>query len=262
MLRKIDTKQVEIRLIAGIFRVSGAFLNEYSRKPLLATLRMNRYYYSEIENLRSRLILMGERSTEAFKTAMRGLLNESILDCERAVEMDKEIDFLEREIETEAIKYISLRSPVAGDLRMVMVAIKAAANLERIGDGGRSVGRRSKRILSQGKLNVDLLNIEEMAVITLEMLEATKDMILQPDSEVIARICRMDEEVDSRNDDNLKGFVRQAEVQPESAGVLFELALISKVIERVADHVTNISRLLEELNRHSPEYSHVAKVVY
>lgn len=221
---------------------------------------MNRHFYTEIENLRSRLILMGERSTEAFKTSMRGLLNESILDCERAIEMDKEIDFLETEIETEAIKYISLRAPVASDLRMVMVSIKAASNLERIGDGARSVGRRSRWILSQGKLNVDLLNIEEMAVIALEMLESTKTMILQPDMEEIKRICEMDRGVDSRNQENLKGFVKQAEAHPEATNVLFELALISKVIERVADHVTNISRLMEQLASHSSEYSHVAKV--
>ena len=222
---------------------------------------MNRHYYSEIENLRSRLILMGERSTEAFKMAMRGLLNESIKECERAVEMDREIDFLENEIENESVRYISLRAPVAGDLRMVMVAIKAAANLERIGDGARSIGRRSKRVLAEGKLDVDLLNLEDMAVITLEMLESTKDMILQPDIDVIRRVCAMDEEVDARNESNLKGYVAQAQACPDKAAVLFELTLISKVIERVADHVTNIARLMEQLSNHTLEYSHVAHVM-
>jgi len=223
---------------------------------------MNRHYYSEIENLRSRLILMGERSTEAFKTAMRGLLNESIVDCEKAIEMDKSIDLLEADIENEAIRYISLRAPVASDLRMVMVAIKAAANLERIGDGARSIARRSKRILSEGKLRADLLSIEEMAVITLEMLESTKDMILRPDMEVIGRVCEMDEEVDARNESNLAGFVAQTQCDPSQAAVLFELSLISKILERVADHVRNIAHLMEQLANNSNDYSHVARILY
>ncbi len=211
---------------------------------------MIRHYYTEIENLRSRLILMGERTTEAFKTAMRGLLNESILDCERAVEMDEEIDFLEDDIENESVKYISLRSPVAGDLRQVLVAIKAAANFERIGDGARSVARRSRRILSEGKLEVNLLSIEEMAVITLEMLDSTKDMILRPDMDVITKVCEMDKRIDQCNDSNLVGFIAQAQQHPEHAKILFELALISKIIERMADHVSNIAQLMEQLGNH------------
>lgn len=228
---------------------------------MLRLFTMNRHFYTEKENLRSRLILMGERTTDAFKTALRGLLSERIVDCEQAIEMDLEIDRLEQDIESEAVRYISLRSPVASDLRMVMAALKAAGRFERIGDSARSVARRSKRILSEGRLEVDLLDIEEMAAITLEMLECTKSMILQADREEIDRVCGMDREVDLRNEKNLKGFVEQARQDPFRAAVLFELSHISKTIERVADHVSKVARLMEPLTQEGTDYRHVSSVV-
>jgi phosphate transport system protein len=210
---------------------------------------MNRFYYIEIENLRSRLLVMGERVTEAFKTSMRSLLNESIAECDVAIDMDDEIDFLENEIEKEAIKYITLRSPVASDLRMVLVSIKAASSLERIGDGATTIARRGKCILAQGKIEVDLLNLEEMATITLDMLETTKNLILQPDTETSDAVKQMDREIDSRNAINLQGYIAQAQSNPDQAPVLFELALISKALERIADHVANVASDLAYLIR-------------
>jgi phosphate transport system protein len=210
---------------------------------------MNRFYYIEIENLRSRLLVMGERVTEAFKTSMRSLLNESIAECDVAIDMDNEIDFLENEIEKEAIKYITLRSPVASDLRMVLVSIKAASSLERIGDGATTIARRGKSILAQGKIKVDLLNLEEMATITLDMLETTKNLILQPDTETSDAVKQMDREIDSRNAINLQGYIQQAQEHPDQAPVLFELALISKALERIADHVANVANDMAYLIR-------------
>jgi phosphate transport system protein len=210
---------------------------------------MNRYFYSEIENLRSRLILMAERATEVFKMAVSGLIEEDIARCETVLRMDDEIDALDKEIGHEAVRYISLRSPIARDLRMMMVAIKTAANLERIGDEATSIAKRSRRILGQGKLRVDLLNIADMLRLSLHMMEEVKDLFLNPDPESAMRICAMDREIDQCNSDNLQSYILQAQQPGAPVGSLFELAMISKAIERVADHVTNIAETIVYLEK-------------
>jgi phosphate transport system protein len=210
---------------------------------------MNRYYYSEIENLRSRLILMGERSTEVFTMAVTGLIEGDLSKCESVIRMDDEIDALEKEIGQEAVRYISLRSPIARDLRMMMVAIKTASNLERIGDEATSIAKRSRRILSQGKLQVDLLNVADMLRLSLHMMEAVKNLFLCPDPESAVGICALDREIDDCNTENLRSYIEQARVPGASVGCLFELAMISKSMERVADHITNIAETIVYLEK-------------
>jgi len=202
---------------------------------------MNRYFYTEIENLRSRLILMGERTTEVFKMALAGLLEGEIAKCDATSPMDDDIDNLEREIDREAMRYISLRSPVAGDLRTIMVAMKTASNLERIGDESTSIARRSRHILSQGQIAVDTVNIEAMAKSTLEMIEMAKGLFLEPRTDVSESICSRDREIDELNYRNLESYIFAVKANPNAALTYFELSMISKSIERVADHITNVA---------------------
>jgi len=205
---------------------------------------MNRHFQSELEDLRARLIVMGERALEILETSVNGLLQQDIQLCEAAIAMDDEIDNLEIEIDKEAMRYLTLRSPVASDLRLIKLSIKTGINFERIGDESTSIAKRTRKLLSAGPIELDLFFLEEMTVITKDMLSTSLDLLINPDINRAIALCQKDKQVDDLNKKNFDAFTDQVPIQPESGKLLLEISMISKAIERVADHATNVAEEL------------------
>jgi phosphate transport system protein len=103
---------------------------------------MQHFYESELNAICDKLLLMGRRSVELTRSAMQAL-EERDDDRARAVlKADDEIDALEKEIDNACVRYISLRGPVASDVRLLTLAMKACHDLERIGDEACSIAKR------------------------------------------------------------------------------------------------------------------------
>ena len=111
---------------------------------------MKRYFHEELEEIRSHLMLMGEKAVESVKLAMQALLESDIELANQVMESDDVIDDIEKQIDDEVVRYVSLRAPVARDLRFLFVAIKASHDLERVGDEASNIAGRTKKILGQG----------------------------------------------------------------------------------------------------------------
>jgi phosphate transport system protein len=201
---------------------------------------MKRYFHTELEDLRSQLVLLGEKAIESVRMATRGLLEQDLYFSEKVLEMDDAIDDLEVEIDREAIRYISLRAPVASDLRLLTVSIKASHDLERVGDEATNIAKRTRRIQAEGP-NPETLDIEAMTTIALEMLRDALDSFVEEDPEKAIAICRRDKQVDALDKSNFAGFTEQMKDAPENVSPLLEMAFISRSLERVADHATNIA---------------------
>lgn len=201
---------------------------------------MKRYFHNELEDLRSQLVLLGEKAIDSVRMASRGLLEQDLYFSEKVLEMDDAIDDLEVEIDREAIRYISLRAPVASDLRLLTVAIKASHDLERVGDEATNIAKRTRKIQAEGP-NPETLEIEEMTQIALEMLRDALDSFVEEDPEKAIAICRRDKEVDDRDKRNFAGFAERMKDAPEHLAPLLEMVFISRSLERVADHATNIA---------------------
>lgn len=92
---------------------------------------MNRYFHNELEEIRSKLILIGEKANDAGRLAVEGFIESDLEKTQAAVKLDDEIDDLEVEIDRDSVRYITLRSPVSSDVRLIFVAIKASHDLER-----------------------------------------------------------------------------------------------------------------------------------
>ncbi len=201
---------------------------------------MKRYFHNELEDLRSQFVLLGEKAIDSVRMASRGLLEQDLYFSEKVLQMDDAIDDLEVEIDREAIRYISLRAPVASDLRLLTVAIKASHDLERVGDEATNIAKRTRKIQAEGP-NPETLEIGEMTRIALEMLRDALDSFVEEDSEKAIAICRRDKEVDDRDKRNFAGFAERMKDAPENLGPLLEMVFISRSLERVADHATNIA---------------------
>ncbi len=202
---------------------------------------MKRFFHSELDTLRSHLILMGEKANGALQKSVESLVEQNLDLAVQVIEEDDAIDQLEIEIDRESTRYLTLRSPVASDLRLITVAIKASHDLERVGDEARNVAKRvRKMILKQGRIG-DLLNIPEMADKAGEMLREALQCFISEDPAKATAVLAKDEVVDTLNKDNFKGFIKQAKGDPDLMNQYLDLIFISKSLERIADHATNLA---------------------
>ena len=108
---------------------------------------MNRYFHHELEDLRSKLILIAEKANEAGRLAVEGFLTSDLEKTQRAIKLDDRLDDLEIAIDRASVRYITLRSPVSTDVRLIFVAIKASHDLERAGDEAHSIAKKTRKIL-------------------------------------------------------------------------------------------------------------------
>ncbi len=201
---------------------------------------MKRYFHSELEDIRSQLVLLGEKAIESVRLAGRGLLEQDLYFVEQVLSMDDAIDDLEVEIDREAIRYISLRAPVASELRLLTVGIKASHDLERVGDEATNIAKRSRKINTDGVVP-DFYEIPTMLEMALEMLRDALDSFVEEDPEKAISICRRDKQVDELDRLNYARISQEMKDNAEHIGALLELAFISRSLERVADHATNIA---------------------
>lgn len=172
--------------------------------------------------------------------ALKGLFENDASIIGDPKKRDDEIDQLEIDIDQEALRYISLRAPVASDLRLVTVGMKISHELERVGDEATSVALRTQKLLSENIVN-DYYSLPKMAKIVDKMLRDAIRSFLNGDSAKALDICRRDKEVNRLNRSNAKAMTEYIMENPETSSVIIQLIFISKSLERIADHATNIA---------------------
>lgn len=201
---------------------------------------MKRFFDRELESFRSQLILMGEIAIRQVRDAMRALVEGDVNMAEHVTAADDELDELEVKIDELAIAYMNLRSPVASELRLVIVGMKASHDLERVGDEATSIARRVARLAAEPPLK-PYVDLPRMAEIAVEMLREALDCFLQVDEPKALAVCRRDAEVDAINRKLYRELSSYMIEKPGTTSRALELMFISKSIERIADHASNIA---------------------
>ena len=202
---------------------------------------MKRYFHHELEDLRSKLILIGEKANSAARLAIDGFLTNDLQKVEHALTLDDEIDQMEATIDQASVRYITLRSPVSSDVRFILVAIKASHDLERAGDEAHSIAKRARNILVRDGQVENAVSIEEMSDLTCKMLQDAITAFIEEDIELAQDVISRDKEVDRLNKKNFKALAAGSEGDTTEASTRFETIFISKSIERIADHAKNLA---------------------
>ena len=165
---------------------------------------MQRYFHEELEEIRSKLIRMSEKAREVGQLALEGFVECDLEKAERALVMDDEIDALEVEIDRDAVRYITLRGPVSSDVRLILVAIKASHDIERVGDEAHSIAKRTSSILRREGKVFQPVAIAEMGEIAFSMLGDAITAFIEGDLELARSIVHRDSEVNRLNRENYK----------------------------------------------------------
>ncbi len=157
---------------------------------------MKRFFDTELETFRSHLMLMGETSIRQVRDALRALVEGDVALADRVIAADDELDNLEMSIDDEAIRYMNLRAPVATELRLVIVGMKASHDLERVGDECTTIAKRAVRLAAEPPLK-PYVDIPRMVGIAVEMLRDALDCFLHGDTDKALAVVRRDAEVDA-----------------------------------------------------------------
>ena len=172
----------------------------------------------------------------AIQSAIEG--DTALADQVRA--RDLEIDLMEVDLEEECLKVLALYQPVANDLRFVAAVLKINNDLERIGDLAVNIAEHAPTFA--GKDSVDKARkLPKMAVLAQSMLRRSLDAVVGMDAGLARKVLADDDEVDRSHHENVATFCQEIRLAGENVDLMLPLIAISKHIERVADHATNIA---------------------
>ncbi len=182
---------------------------------------------------------MASHAERAVNDAVRALVNRDYDLAVRTNENDRVLDRLEVEIDELAINLLT-RTPPAGGVRQVAVAMKISQNLERIGDEAAKVAKRTRDLCQEPPLKVQV-DLPRMAQLTLDMLKRALDSFVHRDSAAARKIIPGDKEVDLLNKEITRDLVRYMTAHKEAIPGCLNLMIVSKCLERISDHATNVA---------------------
>jgi phosphate transport system protein len=201
---------------------------------------MAKHLQRELENIKKSILSLGALVEDRVRLAIKSIESRDADIAEQIVSMDYEIDEMEVDIEEECLKVLALHQPVAVDLRFIVGVIKINNDLERIADETVNIAYRIKTI-SKDKTCKFIFDYAVMAEKARNMLKMSLDAMVQLDTDMAFKVCLLDDEVDAyvrHAYEELKSSILET---PENVGVLINMFLISRHIERIADHATNIA---------------------
>ncbi|OQY52153.1 MAG: phosphate transport system regulatory protein PhoU [Desulfobacteraceae bacterium 4572_88] len=199
-----------------------------------------KHFRRELENIKKKILSLGTMVEERVHRTIQSIPTWDAYIAERIIKADYEVDEMEVEIEEECLKILALHQPVAADLRFLIAVIKINNDLERIGDQVVNIAQRIKTISKHGHHHF-VFDYSEMGDKAENMLKMSLDSLVNLDVDLAFEVCLLDDEVDVIKNlayDQIKAAMKET---PECVGYLINLLLISRHLERVADHATNIA---------------------
>lgn len=194
----------------------------------------------ELNELTNKLLELGNLAGKALERSMEALVNKDIDLALEVIEDDVHINHLEEEINDDAIILIARQSPVARDLRKIIVAIKISADVERMADHAVNIAKETIRI---GKnphgLSYDgLITLSNYAQ---EMLTLALKAFIDNDTVLAKKLADMDDQVDDLYAKLVKEYTGESSEKQEMQTIATHLSFVARFLERFADHATNIS---------------------
>ena len=202
--------------------------------------RVVRHFQEELEQLQARLLEMGGLAEERVRAAVQGLSTRDVDLIEQVLHGDEPINELHLEIDGRCFKLLALHQPMATDLRAVVAAVKINTDLERVGDLAVNIAEAAKRYAAHPPVK-KLIDIPQMGDIAQAMLRDALDSFVRRDTVLAQQVLNEDDRLDALKTTIFRELLAsmlndRATVEPS-----LDLILISRHLERIGDHATNIA---------------------
>jgi len=201
----------------------------------------HRAYDEELEGLTAELSRMGGLAEVEVSDAVRAIVRRDVALAQAVIGHDARLDEIEADIERRAIRMIALRQPVADDLRRTVAALKISTNLERCGDLAKNIAKRALVIAESDPITPLTRSIERMGELVSARLKDVLDAFAARDIDRARTVWQRDNEVDEHYDSIFRELLTYMMENSAVVFPAFELILVAKNLERIADHSTNIA---------------------
>jgi phosphate transport system protein len=195
---------------------------------------------NQLSELKKLLLEMARKSENAIKEAMYALINQDLEKAEAIIKSDDIIDELEHEINTKSIVLIAKESPVATDLRRIIVALKVSSEIERIGDLAVNIAKSTLHIGREKHIK-EIIDIPKMMEMALGMLSESLTAFISEDVNLARQSAGKDDQVDAMYGKLIQELMGYIQMSPTNINQITQLAFVARYIERLADHTTNIA---------------------
>ena len=200
---------------------------------------MLHHFDTDLDNLKQKLLTMASHAETAVNHAVQALVERDYGLALQVKADDKVLDQFEIEIDDLAIHLLA-KAPLASDLRLIAVVMKISQNLERVGDEASKIANRA-RDLSQEPPLKQSVNIPTMARLAVQMLKKSLDSFVDHDPAAARALIPCDKEVDSLNKQIHRDLAQVMVADPETIARCLNLMIVSKSLERIADHANNVA---------------------
>jgi phosphate transport system protein len=199
-----------------------------------------RHLDEKIQELLERLLLMGRLAESMIQTALRVLIERDESLSAEIYRKEEEVNNLQIEIDDSAVKLTALQQPVGGDVRFLFMASRIATELERIGDQAINIIENAHHVIQAAPLK-PLVDLPVMGEIAERMVRDSLEALVEKDCSVANRVLEEEKKVDAFRDQIFRVLLTYMMADPGTIQRALALILISRNLERVGDHATNIA---------------------
>jgi phosphate transport system protein len=204
---------------------------------------MQRHFHEELEALKQTLLAMGGLVEDQIRRVMTALLERDGELAQEVIDRDRQVNAYDVEIDEKCVELLALHQPAAGDLRFITTAMKIVTDLERIGDQAVNIAQRALELNQEPQLK-PYIDLPRMAELSQRMVKESLDAFVARDTELARRVCAEDAEVDALKEQIFRELLTFMMGDARTIPRAIRLILISRFLERVADHATNIAEMV------------------
>ena len=200
-------------------------------------------YEEELKKLREEILYMGGLVEDQIQKAVKSLVDRDSEMAQIIIERDHEVNRLDVEIDELCIRLLALHQPAGKDLRFITTGLKITTDLERIGDMSVNLCERALELNQEPQLK-PYIDIPRMARIAQRMIRESLDAFVREDTDLALKVCKDDEEIDQLNSQIFREVISFMIEDPHTINRAIKISSISKYLERMADHATNVAEMV------------------
>ena len=200
---------------------------------------MQTHHDKELSDLKDKLLTMASHAESAVTRAVQAVVNRDEALARQVRADDNILDQFEVTVDEMAVALLA-KAPLASDLRLVLMVMKISQNLERVGDEANKIAKRARDLAGEPPLNVNV-DIPKMAQLVLAMLKASLDAFVRRDAAAARALIPQDKEVNALNKRFQIELLELMAKDPANIRRCMWLTVVSKSLERIADHAKNVA---------------------
>ena len=204
---------------------------------------MQRHFHEELEGVKQTLLAMGGLVEDQIRRAMKALLERDDVLAQEVIDRDRQVNTYDVEVDEQCVSLLALYQPAAGDLRFITTTMKIVTDLERIGDQAVNIAQRVLELNRDPQLK-PYIDLPRMAEKAQRMVKESLDAFVARDTALARQVCGEDAEVDALKEQIFRELLTFMMEDPRTIPRAIRVILISRFLERVADHATNIAEMV------------------